>query len=596
MSKCIHAAELNYANQEMEECLDKLQWITQLLNTVDRSINSGVISPEYLGARQKIAAINTSIGSGLDVFGRGRNYVPLTSFAFHRENTHAVIGYAASIESSLDQLKGLTAKQADARVKARDAIDKLDAAIKRREQAQAVEFEEVAILQNSIKNLEQVLNDLWNDLESANDEFQQAVKDQAECGFGNVLQFATMVTTVISTGGAAIGVVSGLGATVNNLEKLNNTPTGKGSWSEVMGQNFKAMAKAVEPAGKSIGEFKSSYQSARKQIDALNEGEDDVRPGGPSSDFMKLVANKKDFDQAIKEFMDLPEARAYKRLMDLFVSTAETRNNEIIEHDEKIARIFNMWAESAIDRKEIGEVSAALEVDFDLPGLRDYLDQALTRIKWEVARSLNSLARAIEYQSLESILIPIDDRNVATLQSSMAQIVLEHVRIKETFGQSAQKGLGIKVPLASLFTERQVEALLSGESAIFSIRPDDDEFWPRYSVTTLRITLGELPRDLQSQALNVRFEHLGRSVMKDRERRLQVYSHRPVRTLFQTNIRGDVVENGLLIDERSREYVGVSPYGPWKVKFEVDGLDDLRSIIEQAVVVFDVQGRVLPIG
>lgn len=605
LSQYIHSAEIDYANNELKECLAKMHWIANLLGTLEQSSIDGGSDHQYATVRQKLAAMTYFIDNGLDVFGRDRNYVPLTSFSFHRQNTHEILGYALILENGLKELGLADKTQQIDRKAAQAAIKKVELIIRNKEQLINADFTAINELQQSIQDLANILNGLWNDLSSVSVDFKNAVSTSAGgCGFDNVLQFGMMVATVVSTAGAGVAVVASVGQAIHGINQLNKAPTPNGNWFQTMRQDIDTLTKVVKPAGQNIQQFKTAYQSAQKEIDSVFEAKERSAssPGRPSNDYLKLIAKKEDFDREIEPFLNLPEARQYKHLMDLFVSTAETRNNKIVEHDEKITRVFGLWSEIAANRAEMGQISATLEYDFELPIIIDYLDRVLRRIKWDIAQSLTSLARTIEYFSLESVVIPIDDRNVASLNSSMAQVILEYQRVMESFGSSAVEGVGIKVPLADVLTEQQKDAILAGKSAVFSIRPcagvdpkDPDPFYPRYAVTTLRISLDELPDDLKEHSLTVRFEHLGRSVMRDRNGDIRVYSHQPVRALFQTNIRGEYVQQGKLLDG-SGDYMGVSPYGPWKLQFRVSDSNHLRKILETAMIVFDVKGRVMPIS
>lgn len=608
LSQYIHSAEIDYANNELNECLAKMHWIATLLGTLEQpSIDGGWSDHQYATVRQKLAAMTYFIDNGLDVFGRDRNYVPLASFSFYRQNTHEIIEHALILENELKELGLADKTQQIDRKAAQAAIEKVKLIISNKEQLINVEFTAINELQQSIQDLANILNGLWNDLSSASVDFKNAISTSASgCGFDNVLQFGMMVATVVSTAGAGVTVVASVGQAIHEINQLNKSPTPNGNWLQTMRQDIDTLTKVVKPAGQNIQQFKMAYQSAQKEIDSVfrekQRSASASNPRRPSNDYLKLIAKKEDFDREIEPFLNLPEARQYKYLMDLFVSTAETRNNKIVEHDEKITRVFGLWSEIAANRAEMGQISATLEYDFELPIIINYLDRALRRIKWDIAQSLTSLARTIEYFSLESVVIPIDDRNVASLNSSMAQVILEYQRVMESFGSSAVEAIGIKVPLADVLTEQQRDAILAGKSAVFSIRPcvgvdpkDPDPFYPRYAVTTLRISLDELPDDLKEHWLIVRFEHLGRSVMRDRNGDMRVYSHQPVRALFQTNIRGEYVQQGKLLDG-SGDYVGVSPYGPWKLQFKMSDLNHLRKIFETAMIVFDVKGRVMPIS
>ena len=163
-----------------------------------------------------------------------------------------------------------------------------------------------------------------------------------------------------------------------------------------------------------------------------------------------------------------------------------------------------------------------------------------------------------------------------------------------SFASPAMPAIGIKISLSELLTKKQISELQKGEPTIFSIPiNDNDTFSPRYAVTTKKISLGNLQLGIGD--LKVIFEHQGRSILKNANGVVQVYSHQVVRTLFQTDSQGNVVQDGRLLDDTSKEYVGVAPYGPWRVKFEINNPDDIIKIINTATLNFDILGRIMPI-
>lgn len=599
ISSMVHQAELDLANEHTSDAVCKLRFATTLLNTVARSTQSAESPGNYAPVRQKIQTLLMRIDSNLDAFGRNRNYVNLTSSDFNREILLELLTLASNISKSTVELKRLVKNQNAERVHAQAAIADVENSNAKKAQEIEKSFGEVQQLQAAISTLGESLDPMWEKLHSADADFQRAVRKTAGCRFDNVLKFGSMVTTIVATSGAGFGTVAAAGQMAKDIAAVNEAPARKGSWIENGRDDLQSISKAMVPVGETLDEAKNGYAKAKALHQQLSASDKLVPegPGKPSDDYVKLVASKAEFDKQIQPFLALPEAQRYKALMDNFVSTSETRNNKIIEHDEKVARINDAMADLELSRSEAGEISAAIEYDFDLPALFDYLNRSLDRLKWDIARSLTTLAKTVEYLSLEPIVVRVDDRSISTLESSMAHIMLEYKDVMDSFGSPAIVAKGIKIPLVDLLTDQQRQTVLDGRPAMFSINPShNDRFSPRYSVTTLRIGLGELPEEITRQDLSVRFEHQGRSVMRARDGQLHVYSHEPVIALFQSNIRGAVVQNGELINERSGRYMGVSPYGPWKIDFGVRSKDELLAILDKAVVVFDVRGRVLPIS
>lgn len=590
----LHKAELDYVNQQMEPCVEKLGWIAQLLDMVSRSSIDTVNPDSFMPIRQKLAALTNSIEQGLDPFGRGRNYVPLTTYSFLRENAERIITHARHIETKHQSLTEELKDQNTAREAAFQAIHDMEATLARQKQLVDAEHEAIKDLQNRSNSLYAELEAAWTELNDAADEFKQAITQEAGCGFEDVLQFGMMVATVVSTGGAGIAMVGAVKTSIDGINKINQAPSEEGTWFEMMDSDFKAIAEVVKPAGASINEFKTSYATSKKLIDERfgTDASQEVGPSSPSNDYVKLVAAKEDFDREIQPFLKMDAARRYKQQMDLFVSTAETRNNLILEHDEKLSHALSMWSNMATQRAETSEILARLDVDFELPEVTNFLGRSLQRIKWDLVRTVTSLAKSIEYMSMKPIEVAIDDRSVASIETSLASIDGVHRRVMSEFAQGKIPFQGIEVRLKDILTDKQKETLIRGEVAVFSLSANEpaDPFEYRYAVTTRKIGL-TFVSDLELKDYKVLFEHLGRSLVRDRLGNHLVYSHPPVRTMVQINERGHRSGKGGL-NENSNDYVGVSPYGPWRIKIDTDNAEDRRRIVELAYLSFDVAGRV----
>ena len=334
-----------------------------------------------------------------------------------------MLRYARHIEETLEKLTSDKKRQDDKRKESQEVIRTHQFFIEKKELLIQKEFQEIDNLQESIIILAKVLENLWNELRSAEDKFKKAVSRQASgCRFEDILQFVSMVGTVVATAGTA--TVFTISA-INEIKKMNSTSFPKDWFKD---KDLKPLAKEVELAGNNIKEFTDKYQSKKKNIDILFSNHENDDPSAfmsenLSNDYLKFIIKKEDFNREIQPFLNLIEARKYKQLIDIFLSTAETRNNKIIEYDEKINRILDIKSSIESDRIEIANISNMTEYNFELPLVVSFLQRSLKRIKWDIMHSLTSLTKTLEYLNLEPIYISMDDRTIASLEVSMADII-----------------------------------------------------------------------------------------------------------------------------------------------------------------------------
>ncbi|KGQ20756.1 hypothetical protein LF41_1296 [Lysobacter dokdonensis DS-58] len=584
----LHSAELDYVNADVALCVEKLEWVTRLQSWCT------LVSPGYADyVIDKARSIATNILAGRDVFGRDQTYVPLLSYDFLRDQVQRHIDNSRVVEGARDSLRSRLSDQ----ILIRSEVNKTIAAlasdsemVKSRIQRN---FELSREMLQQIESLRDDLDRVWHQLDAASENFKAALRRKSGgCGFSDALSFAAMVATVAATGGSALAVTAAASTSLSKLKAMKSAPpSATDSWYQPIVNDVKEIAKIVEPAGKSIEEFKKNYAKAKDAIDKLeNPGVAQPQATKVSTDYIKLVANKSTFDVEIDKFREMPEAQTYKRLMDLFVATSETRNNKIIEHDNIVRDIWAGWAQIRTNVADSGALSASLQTDFELEDVTAALDRSLTQSKWNLIRSLSSLSRTLEYISGNAASAVYDDHSVGAIAATFDMIDAQYSSTLESLGQGAVEATNLSILLKDLLPADSIQRLIDGQAVMFSIPLDHPVFAGRYGVTARRIRVVELPTGAND--MRVTFQHEGRSIMRFRDGSLRPFTHQQVRAIYQLDHKGAEIDVGEL-GERSGAFVGVSPFGPWKL--QVNGPEKSRRAVTQSRVSFNVLSRPTPI-
>lgn len=592
LTRLLHQAELDFLNGAFDVCAQKLQWIVRLHTWWQVGLPAGSNNPLDF-TLDKVRSISAYAESGLDVFGKHGSYVPLLAYTFLSDYLRGQIENARLVEQEFKYLSLQHDDQAARRYRITSAANALSAGTDAIKQKIRDSFTTTTRLQDEIKELRDTLDEQHRSLLQASEAFRSAVtRKSGGCGFRDTLGFVMMVATVVSTAGAGVAAAS---AGMTALKTLSNTPLKSDNtqgWYTQIASEIKQIGEIVKPAGAKIEEFQESYNSARSAIANFESGRAQPElPATPSADYIKLVANKGDFDREIQKFRDLPEAQAYKRQMDLFVATCETRNNKIVEHDSLVRSIWDQWATIRAMNASTALLMSDQVYDYSVEDAVETLGSLLRQMKWDLLRGVSLLSRTLEYVSGSSNLIQYDDRSVASVAATIAQVEGSYLRSLEGIGVGEHVASGLSIKLRDVLTNEAIRELQAGRAAYFTIPTDHPIFSGRYNLTTKRIRLRQFPH--RTRDLLVRFEHQGRSVMVFRDGSMRAFTHVSIPTTFRLDHDGVETDVGELLNDQSQKlFAGVSPYGPWKI--QIQGSKAARQSALAARLSFDVLGRTLP--
>lgn len=592
------------------------------------------------------------MSKGQDPYGRNINYVPLLSYSYIRKYVEALLDSATAMESKAEELERYYGEQEQTTSSLASLITETNSVIKQLQNNIDSFSDKTNVINNQVQDLHSQLQVLYSELMAAEDDYIKAVEEESDgCEYVKVLTFVAMVATVVATGGAAVGLIAAASSTFSTLTAVaavagaavgaieasegrddtisdvnhgyrvaesacmaadsSEDPTqgcrlnAEFGFSELK-EDAETLGKIVKPAGRKFREFQVSYAKAEKAISEYEAAMEQPSVPGATRlprDHVKLIARKSDFDKSIAPYMKkFKEARRYKRLMDTYVSLAETRNNKIIEHDVMVGKITQARSEIALNNYSIDVISSEgiRNFDFTLTRNKAFIDTMLISVKSNIVKGLSDLAKSVEFADPGSGSIFVNDFSIAALKATLAEVNASYMDAQQKFASSPINGTDIRFNLRELLTPKMEERFLNGEDVIFSLPQisGNEELSGVYGAKTkkIRFALSDALKNITFSAI---FEHQGRSSISDIKGNVHTYSHEQVRALHAVTAGNEPNFDGTIIPEYqdltgNNTWVGVSPYGPWKLAI-IRGDTNARAALLEADISLDIYGRPIDI-
>ena len=561
LSSLLRAAEYDFLRGNRSASAEKLIWLIFLFGLISDAEAPSVRKHVAQQKSERAQVLLRRLELGLDYFGEPSSYVPRLTARFYRDRINSLVESARSIETSHSKYFEADAQNEELVGSIRETIF----ATKQRAKDIATDLAEVdrafSSAQNRVISLRNDLDGLWQDIFKAEGDFRAAVERESSCDFFGTLMFIGSIATAVTTG------VSALSAGTTALSALGNPTDADGNPIEDTIEYFKFGYKTIKPAGKSIAEFSKSYQEVRQALEPARGPEVPSLP----SDQVKLLADKQDFDKAIGPFLNLPEAKRYKQLVESFISTAETRNNLILEVENMDLRLRDLRNELVQAEEEVNSAEGSLAANLDprLTQFAEYMESANLRSKNLLALEIYRFAKAVGFFALEEPLqIDLEDFSVASLEASKVIVEDRFVRAKERYGQDAGRFSQKTVNILSLVTESVKEKFYETGLISFTIPMDHPEFEVYRNIKLGRAFVLPVFKGQRHGYRSVVFHH-GQGLMRDRSNQSWIHVHQAVTAATEQTSEGVIQSDGTIIKDDS-EFVGVSPFATWTARLSLD--------------------------
>lgn len=590
----LHQIELDYLHTDTYASTMRLQWLGTLLNAVTGPAdpNAPPRPPAYAAQKSRAATLARQMSLGLDYYGNFQNYVPLLRAEYYRDLLDRMFSYGAGIE---DQYKTYMKADADAKQQLAALRSTQASVLANADQIEGQLAGNVAqqkVLQDSIDGMRDDIDDLWVRVNSAETAFKRAVANKGQgCDFAQIVAIGAAVASLVATGGSAAAAIGPALAALKGPGAPG--PNGKPITDDLAG--FEYEVKTVVAVGSKANDFVDAAKKVGKALQPTNPAGVDVPP--LPSDETKLLAEAADIDKQLQPFLDIPEARTYQTLIHTFVSVSQARNNKILEFNSKRAEYARLSAQVVSMRADANEIQTKIAITKvgQMPGATTFMESAYLQAKTSIVRVMYEIDRCHRFYTLDATVATFNaqDSSMAALKGTALQQASDYNNALVSYGTGLLTLHGKTTALSQVVSEHDLAKFRTHGAVVFAL-PENSKLFEGYThvlAQQVQVKLKGLPGNVPYQ---VKIFHLGRSLIRDDDGKMQVFSHVMVSTAYEVGAAGNIIANGTIAGEAAgggnELFVGVSPYGPWRILVSLDKAHLHK--IEDVEISFDAHARV----
>ncbi|MBL8173398.1 MAG: hypothetical protein JNK48_01930 [Bryobacterales bacterium] len=579
----LHKAELDYMNSRRDEALDWLAKCELLTRP-----GAGSQTPSYglpgspfqnplvpshgypwEALRVRVVRLLSQLNLGLTYSGTAENYVPLLDFVEYKETTQSIFEHARAIEESYRRYAKAENDKQSASEAARDSIahkqQYLSKLARRRDQLE----QNISQLRTEINQANFAVARLQQEVLAADTVFQNAVLHQAKhCGVDSLVDFVTMVASVYAFGGVVTPHLAAIGALLNEEEEKPQPPSKskkpkvKKALVKQFGDDPLWIRKIRDVSGPASGIWKA-WKEMVKEL---------PQPGDVSA---KIAVTQEDYEKALKPYLTLPEAQAYRNLLHVFLDTIQTRNTKQTQYNALLAQRDGLLAEVGTLRADIGHLDGLLAANADpnLTEIRIFMEDAYLAARRTLCELLGSQVAALRYFALEQIPAQFEDEDIATLSSTQVDLLSRYTEALENRNRQDQR---IEFPYDLDAQEHNSAFRLFWENGILIFTLPLDALPPLYTSVLVSEVAWEMP-GLEAAATPskpirayARLVHMGNPVIMDRFNIKHEFIHTPRASILSWSSDGGgvktPVENNL--GGLAGKFAFLSPFAGWRLEFD----------------------------
>lgn len=562
----LHHAELDYLASDYKDCAVALDWLEHLTRTLPAFSNLPKHAPspiEWEAFRNRIVTLQAQLSAGLDFYGLPRNYVPLVALENFKVAVKDLLQIAANIEAASDNYWREN-QSIEQKLAALDtAIGEARAAIpplrdqQRRIKATADETQNVlASLTRSLQKQEMVLRE-------ADDRFRAAVAEQTGCDFFELVMFITAVVPVVA---GAHKSIKDIADSIGDMSKLSGTL-----------KNIKEIIKTIKAVQAEVNKLRDAYNQIKGLLPAQPDAAKIIVEGVGFEETLR-----KNMEEALDPFKDLPAAQEFKRQIRLFLDLADARNQKVMEYTALVISYIGLDAEIIQQENEIDR-NERLKTETGNPELAEhvvFIGRLLTQAKKNVTLALYQEYRAYQYWALEEGQFPfVGDQRVERLLSTHGTILSLELQARVRRGGSKQTFEGVKIVLSeedfpktngssNVWKEFQNTGKLS-----FQLPYNHPAFAGFNTDVTVESVKLRVPNAVTKNGqLKVDLIHLGRSTFIAPDKSKREYVHRPRMSFHWFDMKSEKdfapIENNL--GGEVAQFAYLSPFAFWSLVIDAD--------------------------
>jgi hypothetical protein len=548
----------------------QFSWLANITESVNRA-DLG-LAPEV---REVWKTVNASakielsrFSQGLDFFGHVSNWTPTLTMNYVSSALDTLLPLAKSIEDDYDKFmqQGKTAiERRDAYTSTRDNLTQIIKQFQDMQQRlqqtidtalKAVEAhdEDIGLQKQRITDAKEVFNAAWADY----------VRKETQCSLSDVLD---ALKAVVTFGEAAYKGASAVTDAFKSIKALGMDLA-----------KFKNVVEKVEKVTDSIDSIREGWGKAKTAITIAN-------PDGG-----KIAIEEKDFDKAIKPYMDkIPAAAgALKEAVDHYLDLIKSRNTLVLNYNSLFIKKADLEKQVAQRTAELNHVDVEFQRDsggdVTLPVYLSFMQQAYSSVRDYALWLIYLETRAYEYWSLTETQLELSDVRISFLDSShtaLKEQVTEAMMNTHTLNSAFQ---GIEVVVNQANNASTFAGLPSTKKLTLSLEIDDPTFADHYDIRTNAVTVQLSDNVIHEDAgtLNLRLHHNGNSSIKDANQVIKTFTHEPLTVGFTYDYKNKVTISAGTIGDEAAGYANLSPFTQWTIDFDLAGNEwlDLTKLDE----------------
>jgi len=575
----LFATERLYLNADCIEDVTALQVVLRYL----LNVTAGSRAPKMQAVFERCLVLSMNLERGLDYFGKLPNFVPSLSFKENELLYTACVEVARDLETDYDifwdrkqtEEKRRAALEAQT-TKVKDFTDKhLKPELLRLDK-------EITSYANSISSLTMKVQEKEQEVRNASEDFKDALRRKLDCqSFMTVL---AMVKSIVQIGINARSVFT---VGIGNLEDALARDKEKGEKKKSDSTIIKDMVKVQA----TVQDIVKSYNTIRDIRRRLGE------------DSAKLVTGKQEFDQMMKPYMDIPEAKPYVKTVHEYIELINKRNTAIANHDSAMIQYDNIEKQIELSEEEAADLRTQILIDANplRPVFVQYMSKTLQMVKSLIIERLYRMSRSVEYYTLSQIPIHFVDYRISTLETHYADLLTALSRGREEVGSRSNFRRSIHID-----NPAQLELLKQGKPVWISLplNTNEPKIPPfeniqRPMVRTVECFLEGVASAKPEGTATITIQHCGVSSLFDETHASEwTFVHSPRTISFEYSIADKKYEDGQGDLTEDGQFMMLSPFAVWALQIRPeDAMNEQLDLsnLKRVTLRFKGKGALVPI-
>lgn len=550
-------AGLAYLNGKLDVAHARLTWIVTI-TAVTEALDA---EARTLGLQAR--ALLAQMGAGLDYYGHPKDWTPLVAHRRYEELVDKLLLIAKSIESARQEYQ----KEA---LELNDKLSYFDVVMASVTEARRALQQEIkdgedqrgrlAKVAAELSDAQQTLARELDDTSPAGVAFKRAVENKARQESGGDCDFGQILGTVASI--ASVAGVAWKSAT-SIISQFKQLQQGAGAGLAGVGQVL-GVVQTVQCDVKAIGQ---AFQTLSTTL------------AGQPADAGKLMVVREDFEETIKPFLDLPEARAYRGLVRQYLDVIAARNQHLIDMNAHDLRITGWKRDLARQEAEALRLSdERVRLDEGAIERGSFIQRAADEVKAHLVQILYLEHKALDYWSLKHNEFTLNGYDLSRLGELHGNLLREVESANNNRTRKHQE-FRIEPPIVySVDNAPEIIASLRRSGRVEFRLPLDHEAFRRIAeVVVHRIVVHVHGAKTSDGELHVKLMHHGDPVFRSTSGTVVRFSHKPRYTFLQYDIA--TLEESALGDLGGLEnsYAYLSPFATWTLYIPPESNRDLDT-------------------